>query len=80
MIPIKSYKNVGRGISVFDFDFSFDYPNGRNRLLNKKMLYDFFIDKLESIGFGKYSFCKESIGMLNRLNIKIENCKCNCIY
>jgi len=36
MIPIKSYKNVGRGISVFDFDFSFDYPNGRNRLLNKK--------------------------------------------
>jgi DNA repair photolyase len=48
----------------------------------RKEIYNFFFDKLESLGFDKrnVSICKETRAMWKELNLSPDSCKCNCIW
>jgi hypothetical protein len=48
----------------------------------RKEIYQFFNDKLRSLGFdkSKIAICKETRSMWNELGMQPKDCRCNCIW
>jgi spore photoproduct lyase len=48
----------------------------------RKEIYQFFHDKLSSLGFDKsrIAICKETRSMWNELGMEPKDCRCNCIW
>jgi spore photoproduct lyase len=48
----------------------------------RKEIYQFFYDKLSSLGFDKsrIAICKETRSMWNELGMEPKDCRCNCIW
>lgn len=48
----------------------------------RKEMYQFFYDKLQSLGFDKsrIAMCKETVSMWKELELDHARCKCNCVW